>query len=63
MDEILSLLEGIQVAEENNVALTLNFRKGDKCIVPPPKTLVEIQERIDNSSYNKIDFYLCKKDL
>ena len=63
MDEILRLLEGLQVADENNVALTLNFRKGDKVIVPPPKTLDEMQERIDNTSYDKIDFFPVRKNF
>ena len=63
MDEILRVLEGLQVSDEHSVALPLNWRKGDKVIVPPPKTLEQMQERIDNTSYEKIDFYLCKKEL
>jgi peroxiredoxin (alkyl hydroperoxide reductase subunit C) len=63
MDEILRVLEGLQVSDANSVALPLNWRKGDKVIVPPPKTLDEMQERIDNTSYEKIDFYLCKKEI
>ncbi len=63
MDEILRVLEGLQVSDANKVALPLNWKKGDKVIVPPPKTLDEMQERIDNTGYEKIDFYLCKKDL
>jgi len=63
MDEILRVLEGLQVSDENSVALPLNWRKGDKVIVPPPKTLDEMQERIENTTYEKIDFYLCKKEI
>ena len=63
MDEILRVLEALQVADKNSVALPLNWKRGDKVIVPPPKTLEEMQERIDNTSYEKVDFYLCKKDL
>ena len=63
MDEILRVLEGLQVSDEHSVALPLNWRSGDKVIVPPPKTLDEMQERIDNTSYDKTDFYLCKKEL
>ena len=63
MDEILRVLEGLQVSDEHSVALPLNWRNGDKVIVPPPKTLEQMQERIDNTSYEKIDFYLCKKEL
>jgi len=63
MDEILRVLEGLQVSDEHSVALPLNWRKGDKVIVPPPKTLEQMQERIDNTTYEKIDFYLCKREL
>lgn len=63
MDEILRVLEGLQVSDEHKVALPLNWRKGDKVIIPPPKTLTEMQERIDDTSCEKVDFYLCKRDL
>jgi peroxiredoxin (alkyl hydroperoxide reductase subunit C) len=35
MDEILRALEALQ-ASEDKVALSLNWKKGDKIIVPPP---------------------------
>lgn len=63
MDEILRVLEALQTADANSVALPLNWKKGDKVIVPPPKTLDEMQQRLDDTSYEKIDFYLCKKEL
>lgn len=63
MDEILRVLEALQVSDANKVAMPLNWRKGDKVIVPPPKTLVEMAERNANTTYEKVDFYLCKKDL
>lgn len=63
MDEILRALEALQVSDANQVALPLNWVRGDKVIVPPPKTLEEMQERIDDQTCEKVDFYLCKRDL
>ena len=63
MDEILRVLNGLQVSDANGVALPLNWKSGDRVIVPPPKTLVEMQERIDGDYPEKTDFYLVKKDL
>ncbi len=63
MDEILRALEALQVSDANGVAMPLNWKKGDRVIVPPPKDLDEMQERIDGNYAEKIDFYLVKKDL
>ncbi len=63
MDEILRALEALQVSDANGVAMPLNWRKGDRVIVPPPKNLDEMQERIDGDYAEKVDFYLVKKDL
>ncbi len=63
MDEILRVLNGLQVSDANGVALPLNWKNGDRVIVPPPKNLDEMQERIDGDYPEKTDFYLVKKDL
>jgi len=63
MDEILRALEALQTSDEHKVALPLNWKKGDKVIVPPPKTLKEMEAVIANTSYEKVDFYLSKKNL
>jgi len=63
MDEILRVLGALQVSDAHGVALPLNWKKGDRVIVPPPKNLDEMQERIDGDYPEKIDFYLVKKDL
>jgi len=36
---------------------------GDKVIVPPPNNLKEMDARIADTSCEKIDFYLAKKQL
>ena len=64
MDEIIRVLEGLQISDEHKVALPLNWKKGDKVIVPPPANLDEMNERISNEAYeDKIDFYLMKKKI
>lgn len=63
MDEILRVLEALQTSDEYKVAMPLNWRKGDKVIVPPPKTLAEMSERLEDDSIERIDFYLAKKRL
>ena len=63
MDEILRVLEAMQVADKYKVALPLDWRKGEKVIVPPPKTADEMSERLKDNTLEKVDFYLAKKDL
>jgi peroxiredoxin (alkyl hydroperoxide reductase subunit C) len=63
MNEILRVLEALQTSDKHKVAMPLNWKNGDEVIVPPPKTLIEMQERIDNKEYEKVDFYLAKKKL
>ncbi|MEE4260403.1 MAG: peroxiredoxin [Bacteroidales bacterium] len=63
MDEIIRVLKALQTSDKYKVAMPLNWVPGDKVIVPPPKTLDEMQERIDGAYDEKIDFYLVKKNL
>lgn len=63
MDEILRALEALQVSDKHKVAMPLDWKKGDKVIVPPPKTLDEMNARINDDSCEKVDFYLAKKSL
>ncbi len=63
MDEILRVLEALQTSDKYGVAMPLDWKKGDKVIVPPPKTLDEMEARLKDDSVEKIDFYLAKKSL
>lgn len=63
MEEIQRALVALQTSDEQKVALPLNWKPGDKAIVPPPKTLAEMNERLASTEYEMIDFYLSKKDL
>ena len=62
MDEILRVLKALQTSDKHGVAMPLDWQPGDKVIVPPPKTMDEMEER-EKSSYEMVDFYLAKKDL
>ncbi len=63
MNEILRALEALQISDEHGVAMPLDWKKGDKVIVPPPKTLDEMADRLKDDRYEKVDFYLAKKSL
>lgn len=63
MDEIMRVLEAMQTVDENSCAMPVNWRKGEMVIVPPPKTLEELDARIADSKLEKVDFYLAKKQL
>jgi peroxiredoxin (alkyl hydroperoxide reductase subunit C) len=62
MDEIWRSLKALQTSDANGVAMPLNWQPGDKVIVPPPKTVSEMEER-EKSNYEMVDFYLAKKSL
>lgn len=62
MDEIWRVLKALQTADEHKVAMPLNWQPGDKVIVPPPKTVKEMEER-EASNYEMVDFYLAKKEI
>lgn len=62
MDEIMRALLALQAADKYKVALPLNWQPGEKAIVPPPKTIAEMEERL-KSDYEMIDFYLAKKPI
>ena len=62
MDEIIRVLQALQTADEHKVALPLNWKPGDKAIVPPPVTIEALEDRL-KSNYEMVDFYLAKRDL
>jgi peroxiredoxin 2/4 len=62
MDEIWRALKALQTSDEHKVAMPLNWKPGDKVIVPPPKTVEEMEDR-EKSDYEMTDFYLAKKQL
>ena len=63
VDEIARLLEALQTADKNACATPVNWKPGEKVIVPPPKTVAEVKERESHKDYERFDFYLNKKSL
>ena len=63
VDEIMRLLEALQTADQNVCATPVNWKPGEKVIVPPPKTVNEVRERETHKEYERFDFYLNKKSL
>ena len=62
VDEVVRVLDALQTADKNAVALPVNWKPGDKVIAPPPKTEAEVEERL-KANYERLDFYLCKKSI
>ncbi|MBS3739356.1 peroxiredoxin [Mesohalobacter halotolerans] len=63
MDEILRALEALQFSDENGAACPLDWKKGEKAIVPPPKNLKAYEDRIADESLEKTTWYLAKKQF
>lgn len=62
MEEIKRALVALQTADKHKCALPLNWEPGEKAIVPPPKTIEDLNARL-KSDYEMTDFYLAKRDL
>lgn len=62
MQEILRVIDGLQTADTHGVAVPANWKRGDKVIVPAPKTMEMAEERV-GQGYECVDWYLCKKSL
>lgn len=62
VDEVLRLVDALQTADKNGVACPVNWKPGEKVIVPAPKTEKEVEDRI-RSGNETLDFYLVKKAL
>ena len=62
MDEIKRVLLALQTSDAHKVLLPLNWQPGEKVIVPAPKTVADLQTRLD-SDLEMVDFYLAKKAL
>ncbi|UII76480.1 peroxiredoxin [Flagellimonas sp. HMM57] len=63
MSEIIRALVALQTSDEYKVAMPLDWKKGDKVIVPPPKTLDALNERLEDDTVQKVTWYLAKKDI
>jgi len=63
IDEIMRLLEALQTTDTNACATPVNWKPGEKVVVPPPKTVSEVKEREGHKEYERFDFYLNKKSI
>ena len=63
MDEILRSLQALQFADKNGAACPLDWKNGEKAIVPPPKTLEAYEDRLADDSVEKDTWYLAKKQF
>ncbi len=57
MGEILRALVALQTSDKFKVAMPLDWKPGDQVIIPPPKNLDEMNERLNDDSLDKVDFY------
>jgi peroxiredoxin (alkyl hydroperoxide reductase subunit C) len=63
IDEVVRLVDALQMTDKHSVAAPVNWKPGDKVIVPPPKSVKDVEERKSHKEYEQIDFYLNKKSL
>lgn len=66
VDEVLRVVDALQTADKNGVACPVNWKPGDKVIVPPPKTEKDVIDRLalkGGAGVEQLDFYLTKKSL
>ena len=55
--------EALQMSDKHKVAMPLDWKRGDKVIVPAPSTLDALNERLDDDSLEKTTWYLAKKSI
>ncbi len=63
MDEIVRALKALQFSDKNKAACPLDWKEGEKAIVPPPKTLEAYEQRMADDSLEKTTWYLAKKQF
>jgi len=70
MDEILRVVEAMQFADKNKVAMPANWPKnevfGDKVIIPPAKDVKTAKERLEQAktgAFECKDWWLCYKKI
>ena len=62
MKEILRVVDALQMADANQVATPANWEPGQKVIIPAPRTMEDLEKRIE-AGYECAEWYLCYKSL
>jgi len=62
VDEVLRLVTALQATERYTCATPVNWQEGEKVVVPPPKTVSDVEARLNQSDLDHQDFYLMLKD-
>lgn len=62
IDEILRMVDALQTTDKHTVSTPANWRPGDKVILPPPRTVQDMEAR-EKSDLEMDDFYLARKSL
>ena len=64
IDELLRVLGALETSDTNTCATPANWTKGDKVIVPPPKTVEDVEQRRKaQGTPDYTDFYLTRKSV
>jgi peroxiredoxin (alkyl hydroperoxide reductase subunit C) len=63
VEEVLRLVTALQTADKHACATPVNWREGEKVVVPPPKTVADVEERLSHKDREVRDFYLSLKEL
>ena len=65
VEEIFRLVTALQTAERFSCVTPVNWQEGERVLVPPPKTVSEVEDRLSHSNQDSEskDFYLKFKDI
>jgi peroxiredoxin (alkyl hydroperoxide reductase subunit C) len=61
VDEILRVVDSLQLNTEKGLATPVNWKPGDKVIIPAPVTTADAEKRVKEGHESK-DWYLSKKN-
>jgi len=62
IDEVLRLLTALQATDTHGISTPEGWRPGDPVIVPPPKTVEELEGRL-RAGYECRDWWFCTRPL